>query len=57
MTRKPVQIAGDHTRLFALCDDGTIWYLSNSMAYRNWIACEPIPQPDDELPEEPPCTS
>lgn len=53
--RKTIQIAavpetdGNYPGIFALCDDGTIFYLR--LGTDQWHAEPPIPQPgDSELP-------
>lgn len=47
--RKIVQItmsqSASFTMLYALCDDGTLWYLSSSDP-RRWKRETPIPQDD-----------
>jgi hypothetical protein len=47
--RQPVQIAGGAMGLYALANDGTIWWLySHDPAY--WVSLPRLPQ--DDLPEE-----
>ena len=43
MTRKPIQIVlGNDYRLYALCDDATIWF--RAAGGKEWIQIEAIPQ-------------
>ena len=54
--RKIVQIAaksGDQAegdKIYALCDDGSLWRKNDYPDGGEWCAVEPIPQPDDKLP-------
>jgi hypothetical protein len=45
VTRKPIQIAiAPNGCLYAVCDDGTIWFRHPPI--KDWIQIENIPQPD-----------
>lgn len=43
--RKIIQIASVEESLYALCDDGSVWY----MGFRgDWIDVKPIPQDEPQ---------
>jgi hypothetical protein len=45
MSRKIIQILiNDDNCVYALCDDGTVWF--ESFENEVWLACPPIPQGD-----------
>jgi hypothetical protein len=57
MERKPIQIVKDNTGLYALCDDGTIWYYKSIQIALSvgediddieWIPIQGVPQPKKE---------
>ena len=41
--RKPIQIAGVSNDIYALCDDGSIWYMG---AHNDWVKMISIPKTD-----------
>lgn len=45
MSRKPIQISSSVGGIDALCNDGTIWFLSHSC--RGWKQLPPIPEFDE----------
>jgi hypothetical protein len=54
--RQPTQISGGETGLYALANDGTIWWLrSHDPAY--WVLLPELPQPDPKLLEVIPGTN
>jgi hypothetical protein len=45
MTRKPIQLVlGNDYRLYALCNDGTIWF--RAAGAKEWLGIESPPQPE-----------
>lgn len=52
-SRKVIQIAFDNPLVFALCDDGTIWWHNfNSVRDVEWVPVQPIPQGNVEWPHQ-----
>jgi hypothetical protein len=56
MTRKIVQIVNDEGRLYALCDDGSVWKSNFGHRTKQWDRQPDIPQdaPPTEQEEEMP---
>lgn len=56
MSRKIIQIAidpswehsGEGAKIYALCDDGTLWSLIDEMDKFNWERMKDIPQDKDK---------
>ena len=46
--RKPIQITGVGNDIYALCDDGTIWYMG---ANNDWVKMVQIPKTDVDKDE------
>lgn len=48
--RKIIQVAVCPRFTTVLCDDGTLWWMSDSHAtLKGWQPYSPIPQPEDDL--------
>ena len=47
--RRIMQVAGDSGVLYALCDDGTVWF--DTFDGEGWYEINNVPQPDDGPPD------